>query len=532
MSRKTVEISLSPGRLTVALGERCANIDLEEQLWETAWSEGLRPLDKPLTDALTELGVPGADGLLVYRSPTAIAEVFSYPVKAGAAEEAAALALADALGRPLEQCTWSLQTLSATTRPTVQTVILAAGDIAATAEVIEQWTRRAGVRLVHAEPADARALALVAGAVRCGPGGACRAVLRMDDAGSVFAAGSGERLAFVRCVGIGLDQFVEALTRPIPRKGGVAGPAQLGRAKAREILMRVGVPEPAQIVDEALGIRGGDLLPLMQPALQRLLIEIKQSLRFGLDDAERTSLMIGLDGPGAAIPGLAATIASAVDRPVAPCAPPTKPLKLRRMSTLAPSAREAIAMRRASVALRAGAVGAAALIAFETFSAVRREKAIGAEIAAIEIDAERAGEAIASAEAQRSVAAALTDAQAKLDASFGRRTDWMAFLRELAVLTPESVRFTEIAGSYESGLPMASLHGVAWFEEADTDASGEGPITRYLDALRASPLVDRVELGETQRSDFEGRPARRFSLRVSLVGGAEWEFPGQLEPAP
>lgn len=528
----TVEISLSPGRLTVALGDRCARIDLDEQSWEAVWAEGLRPLDRPLTEALRELGVARADGLLIYRSPTAIAEVFSYPVKAGAAEEAATLALADALGRPLEQCTWSLRTLSTTTRPAVQTVILAAGDSAATAEVIEQWARRAGVRLVHAEPADARALALVAGAVRSGPAGVCRAVLRIDDAGAVFAAGSGERLAFVRCVGIGLDHFVESLTRPIQQKGGLAGPAPLSRARAREILMRVGVPEPSQIVDDASGLRGADLLPLMQPALQRLLIEIKQSLRFGLDDAERAALTIGLDGPGAEVPGLATTIASAVDRPVMMCPPPTRPAKPRRMSTLAPSAREAIIVRRASLALRAGAVAAAALIAFETYGSMQREKAIGLEIGEIAAEAERAGEAIAAAEAQRSIGAALAEAQSRLDASFGRRADWTAFLRELSLLTPESVRFTEIAGLYESGLPVASLHGVAWFEASDIDAAGEGPIMEYLDALRASPLVERVELGETQRSDFEGRPARRFSLRVSLVGGAAWEFPGPSEAAP
>ncbi len=529
MSRKTVQIELSPGRLTVRSARAERMVEIEDGAWEQAWADGLRPLDRPLRQALDELQIGPADAALLYRSPTMVAEVFSYPVKPAAASEAAMMALADALGRPLEDASWSLRTLAATARPRAQTVILACGDHNETAELLCDWLARADLRLIEAEPADARALAEVAAIVRSGARAeGCRAALRLDPGGGVFAASEAGHIAFVRSISIGADHFVEALTRPIRR---AAGALQLSRAQARDIWARFGVPEPQQIVDEALGLRGADLLPLVQPVLQRLIVDVKQSIRFGLQDASRSSVQVEMIGPAAATPGLSEALAAAIDRPVAPCAIARTGAAARPMSALAPSAREGILFRRAALALRLGALLAFAQLGYEGYARHAEKRDLDAQIAAIETDAENAQALLALAEERMELAAALEAAEAQLELAFGNRIDWLAAMREIAAVTPEEIRFTEIAAVYESGVPIASLHGVAWLTDESEDVA-ESPIMRCLEALRASPLVERVELGEAQRAEIEGRASRRFSLRAALVGSPAWDFssPAEVEP--
>lgn len=529
MPRKTIQIELSPGRLTVRSARAERMIEIEDGAWEQAWADGLRPLDRPLRQALDELKIGPADAALLYRSPTMVAEVFSYPVKPAAANEAAMMALADALGRPLEDAAWSLRTLATTARPRVQTVVLACADHNETAELLCDWLARAGLRLIEAEPADARALAEVAAIVRSAARAeGCRAALRLDPGGGVFAASEAGHIAFVRSIGIGADHFVESLTRPIRR---AAGPLQLTRSQARDIWSRFGVPEPQQTIDDALGLRGADLLPLIQPVLQRLIVDVKQSIRFGLQDASRSSVQVELIGPSAATPGLSEALAAAIDRPVAPCAIAGAGASAKPMSTLAPSAREGILFRHASMALRLGALLAIAQLGYEGYARFTEKRDLQTQIAAIETDFENAQALLNLAEERRDLAVALDAAEAQLELAFGQRIDWLAAMREIAAVTPEQVRFTEIAAVFESGVPFASLHGVAWLTDESEDVA-QSPIMRCLEALRASPLIERVELGEAQRAEIEGRASRRFSLRAALVGSPAWDFTSLSEVEP
>ncbi|MBL0921889.1 MAG: hypothetical protein IBJ10_07150, partial [Phycisphaerales bacterium] len=499
MRATTVEIELSPGRVSATQGRRRAVVDLDPAAWERAWAEDLHPLDAPLAKALREIGVARGRASLVYRSPTAVAEIYCYPVKPARAMEAASLALADALGAPLDESAWSIRTLRAARRGNPQTVMLAAAERAATAESIERWIARSGLRLMGAEPGGARALAAVA-ATTLQRGGGRFAALRLDDDGGVLAASIDGRIAFVRSLGLGLNDFVEALTRPVRTPSGAQ---TLSLAQARAVLERVGVPEPSQVVDESLGVMGSDVLPLIQPALQRLLVEIKQSLRFGLDESDRTELTIELLGPGAGVPGLGETIAAAVERPVVPggrCAATLR--RSPRMSTLAPSARRRIMGRRATMAMRAGVAAAACLAAWDVSVAMTQERTLRAQSDALAAEVERAQASLLAMERASALEAAALEGWGRIEASFGRRADWLAVLREIAAVTPGEIRYSEVAGGQESGSPVATLSGVAWAGEGEA-ASGDGPIMRLVDALRTSPLVDRVELGETQRADMD-----------------------------
>src|SRR5690606_4687241 len=64
------------------------------------------------------------------------------------------------------------------------------------------------------------------------------------------------------------------------------------------------------------------VLPLLQPVLQRIFVELKQSFRKVLREGRDGQTLIEMSGPGAVIEGLDAAIARAVDaeilRPTGP----------------------------------------------------------------------------------------------------------------------------------------------------------------------------------------------------------------------
>jgi len=119
-------------------------------------------------------------------------------------------------------------------------------------------------------------------------------------------SGADRRLLFVRTVNSGTESLAEVLCRPL-RRARAAAHAQiitLPHDAARKMLLAVASPRerPDPRPSEP---PGSSLLPHLQPVLQRLSIEIKQSLRFGVTEADRPKVRIRLAGPGAAIPGLA-----------------------------------------------------------------------------------------------------------------------------------------------------------------------------------------------------------------------------------
>ena len=59
-----------------------------------------------------------------------------------------------------------------------------------------------------------------------------------------------------------------------------------------------------RLIGEGYGLAGTQVVPLLQPVLQRFIVELRQSLRFGLNDNDRANLSLFITGPGSAVKGL------------------------------------------------------------------------------------------------------------------------------------------------------------------------------------------------------------------------------------
>lgn len=531
---QTVAIELSPGRLDVALTARGkfvrgVGVLLDPNEWSGAWSDGLRPLDGRLATLLRELGVrEGARADVVHRGPDVAAEVYALPMKRGQAVNAARLALADAVMYPLDEATTYAGVICADRSGDArQTHTLACADTEGGAQTIVDWLGRAGLKAGSVVSGEALCLSA---AVREAVGEASTAVVRLGDRSSVIAAGARGRLSFVRQTDIGVQHMVEALTRPLKR--GV-DEVRLTREEASELLFRVGVPEDGNgVVDARRGLRASDVMPALQPVLQRLLVDLKQSLRFGLDERDAAETAILLVGPGSAVPRLDELLAENTGlrveaRPLgtgneaAGACPADGDLRcaLREgwgVGALLPASERSLravgAMKRGMLLGAVAGLGIVLTSAWGGWSALgEARKARTAAVAA----AEHAEELIERKQTSDTLSTEVARVEAAVVAKLGERADWEAALLELARLTPEDVWLTDVRGEYDEETPVLRLRG--YVASSGTGEASREALTAFFATLGASPLVERSELGATQRSDLDGRPAMHFDGVLELV---------------
>jgi len=352
---------------------RSAHIELDAQKWRQAWEDGLSPFDAPLAELLETLGVSGKTVDVAYRSPSSFAEIITVPASGAAAISAARLALADHLGYSPEANPHSVHPVATgRTGGASVTHALSIADRSEISDTIDSWLRGAGCRLGAAVPTSAGALLdAVANHARLPDAASVTAL--MDRYCTLLTVASGDALRLIRRIEVGFEDLVPPMTRPIDRAGESGDAVRFTPRQARRIALTHGVPEFSTTIDEVTGLSGKDILPLIQPALQRLVIEIKQSLRFELSEQERDGASITFSGPFGALPNLARTVcdqleASRQDAPGADAiAQPDRPflgddhraVRLSRLARSRPilSQRISTEQRVASVhrGLRAGA---------------------------------------------------------------------------------------------------------------------------------------------------------------------------------
>ena len=221
IGRDQILIGLSPTCLRVGTlsGGKVGKVTctpLEPGEWEQAWDQELKPFDAKLTAALTDMGIgKGSRARVVYFSQRATAEVFSLPVKGGAAFQAAQFSLTESLPSRDEVWPTSLTTLasdkSSATAP--KTHVLGVADSATATEVLAAWVERAGLKAGELIPAKAAALAQAVRVARTLPASGTHALLWVDDHATVLAGWSDGRLIFARSLDFGYWMLAEAMMR-------------------------------------------------------------------------------------------------------------------------------------------------------------------------------------------------------------------------------------------------------------------------------------------------------------------------------
>ncbi len=584
--RARVVVKISPSRLEAVLyrGSRAAarrsrRLDNSAAL-SRDWPNALSSLLVPLSGMVAELKAEGEHATLIYAaSPTLVTNVSSCHVATGesAAVDAAELGLANLCPFPLDDNVSGTQLLytdpspgrhardthAADGPPSAAPAMLhlaSSADTLATSAALAALARGAG--LVPDEIVPAEALVIRA-AVELATTRATRqhgtaAVLWMSEHGCALAAASRDvrqpdappRLAFVRAIALGVETFVDALTKPLQARPldapkNAVDPDEtvtLDRDEARHVLATVGIPAADTPIPGYPLLSGASLLPALHPVLQRLSVEVKQSVRFGLPDAERGRLRLTIAGGGERIAHLAPIIArqSGIDThsrtpehaPPAPAPEPAEPDPdtgdgfidavlpyLGKCVNLAPPdvARSATIVR-VKQAMWLGVAAALAIVGFDAYS-VRIDLSHQRErLASLQTVIEQSRDDVELSE--RAAAAALESAKlrARIRAAVPETPDWAALLAAISTITPSDARLTDITASLDitGGDRPAALGRCRLAGYMPTDAPAGGSVSRriddYLAALNASPIVAGTQLGPTRLVQSQLGPARSFEI--------------------
>ena len=526
-----LEISSTELRLTPAPRARGASIvaSIPPEDRDHSWERGLEPLETALRALVERAGCAGADAVVLATRPNGIVQARSTAGSGSAARDAALLALEDSASLVMGEDPMAATVVGRDQTGEPRRVhTLAAGDRAADAHTLVALVERCGLRVTALAPAEAMTLAALSAealsvGASAGKKGVPVVVFRFDREHAGLAAMAQGRLLFTRSIGIGVRDLAEALTRSIC---GSAGEITLDEDEARALLEREGVPAFDREVDPARGIRGRDLLPLIQPILQRLVVEVKQSLRFGMEEPDRATARLRVTGVGADLPGLGAVIAEETGLTLEEPAPSKKKpgdwdaeraraaADLAQRLNLLPRGDVAVRVgRRMRVGLIAGLALAGLILVVDAGTSAWAAHALQGRIDTLRPIAAK----LENAHVRYSAAvAALTTTRrsvSQIIALAPPRSHWDAFLAELSRRTPVTIRLDSVAGARHEDSADITIDGVA---QAESAADARRAIAGFIESLRACPLVASVELGGVRRSGSDGGD-QTFSAVVTII---------------
>lgn len=538
--QRQVIIEVSPSRHELAvfendvlIGRRAARPSRETEAGD--WTQALLALEAELPAWVQELGAGGCPATVIYTGPDTVASVHDCPASAGEhrAKLAARLAMADTISFPLAQnahaetCLFRDRNAPEGEQPKLRTLAIA--DTEATILGLALAIERSGLKPNRFVPAPGASLAaaietLVSGAVEGSP----HVVLWVGEHASVITAGDGKRVAFARLIPVGTETLVEALARPAAAAD--TGSALLvDRCAAREMLFASGIPTVDGWRDSTTSLDAKAVLPLIQPVLQRLAVELKQSIRFGLSPESRGRAVLAVCGPGSHIAGLGESVSGSAALGMADHAPAQRSASATlhgdiatvlalgaRAPVLTP--REVAAGRSLTTARRAAWVGAALGLlaigadAVESWDHLRETRRT---LGSLALDGSYGGST-----AQQAMQAALAArmgvnrAEAREREQFGAESPHGDVLRAISALTPEAIKLTEITFAENNSKARCELRGLV---SGDAEGSDSERFRGYASALGACPLIADTKLGETRRATEGDYQTLSFALTLDLV---------------
>lgn len=501
-----------------------------------AWRRSLASIAPSLRDAVTGLGAAKLPARVYYQSPTACAD--HAPMTLASlrdARQAAILSSAERLDCPMNDAVFRTIVVGRNEGSPATTHLVVAADEDRTLAAIADMASQAGLAFQGAVLIDAATMTRLVSHALESKSQHC-AHLYIGEHRSFFVIAHEGNVLFARAISIGIDALVTSLTRPI-RGGASQAPFALDREEARALLNRWGFPQREAIVDAARGISGSQVIPLLQPVLQRFIVELRQSLRFALSEDQRRRISVVAMGPGAALPGFAGILSAELDLDVQPgsgredssASPPDSPgdelidamrdARLARELGLQPTIlQQRHATRRVQRCLWTGAAAAIALMAFD---GLRNHERL--------IELRRQAQLLTTrsddAKALENVTARVTSASAemaKLEGLIVRETGTKvapgAMLHELGLMTPASIRLTEVSLRRADARVTGSIAGYAFQEREETPNRDLQP---FIERLRTSPLLEDVVLSNVQGGSLREAVTQRFEIGLVAVSAAD-----------
>lgn len=538
MNRKTVVVGLFADRMDVLVCLRddiiaSRRIECTFGTDPISWRKTVDDAGRKLGAVVDELKVSDLPCFVLYRNPTAYTDATSLAVSSSShARQAAVLGCAESLSCPLDDAATTTYVIGRDRSgdpPHTHVAVAADHDDALAA--LAAMVTEAGLQFLSATPIDAVLMARTASrALHANQSN--QGYLYIGEQRSFFVIADHGRILFCRQINLGSESLASGLTKSIRAAQGVTL-MELTLSDARDMLFRVGIPKRDQIVHETLGLVGSQIIPLMQPVLQRFTVELRQSLRFGVPEEHRQSVQLHVSGPGGAIPNLPEVIGAElglsthVDQQYSAfsCIDPASAgseigdvLSDSRLHTeleLRPTElATARAMTRLQRWLWAGAAAALIVIAADTVHYQSKLSRVKDQIAALESQSidrtalQQAGEKLFKA------ITAMDNLEAEIAKECNTAINVRACLQEFSSVTPDSIRLMSIAFSQDKGKTVGRLTGHA---VDHNDVAGRTQIEPFVHNLKSSPLFDDVTLSNVQAGTVNGTTGHQFVITLAGV---------------
>ena len=509
-------------------------LPLELPFDATAWAKGVRTSGAALKEAVTALGCAGAPAVVTYRSPTQAVDMASFQLRSTSQCCTAAMltcteALRYSAGSAVCRAVAVGRDRSGSKR---QTHVVVAAERLDVVRALVEMIESAGLTFDSATPIDA---AIMAGLLRKAlrHSGPQQGWLHFGEHSSFFILGGQGAVRFERSISLGVETIAKSLTRPI-RLPEVSEPIELASATGKKILHEHGIPESDdEVVNTEHELTRRHIMPLIQPVLQRFIVELRQSLRFGLsEESERQSINITMTGPGSTIPGFAALIAWELRLNVdidphyagydylTPASPGSELMEavgtnrgFLSQLNLQPSE---VARRRQLGQMRRWLwSGAAAALAVVGADAYRLHLLLG--------DAENEAAALATASSAvkslqetearlLAVIGSMDELEQTIAAEVGTSINLRAILHEFSRITPESVRITSMQIRRNAETMTGRISG-----RAAPIGGTKTELEPFIEALKGSPLFENVVLRNVQVDSLGPTSGQRFDVGFEAV---------------
>jgi hypothetical protein len=499
--RKSPRLDIFPMWIGVTTAKGTERVATDPAAWERVVAGGFAEIEPVVRELVQRTGIRGSKVEVVVETKGGSVELLTLPVGYQESVTASEMRLRDGLG--------TTDILSAAARVGGEgaggkgpTTLLIAGETTARIESLDHVLRSAGV--IPFRVVAARAHAMVSAVAQVGAMLPARAaaVLWIGPSGTVLAGGAGAACTFARTLGAGYDALIDAVQRAASECTGIDA------AASADALGTHGIPTRGSMMGE--GLPGDWVLPILQPVLQRLGIEIKQTLRFGLPEGEANRVEVVLAGEGSTIPRLA-TVLSALIETSTSVAEAASDDRAADLWFIPPARARAASKRRLVSAAALGLAAAGVAIGGDAWWSIR-------ELASVRAEVRENVELLEQTEHDRADherLASLTHELGRLDAlakgTLGPKPSWAAALAMLTQLGVSGMQIHEITGAGGGEEPTLTIKGLL-----PATGEGDGSMLTVLHRLRGSPLAVQVRPGSTRLVESEDGRALYFTATVTL----------------
>jgi|GEM_PF-3452412 len=518
-----VIIEVSPARLALHLastGQILAEQEMPSGDWQEDFAGSLSAHTPWLAQQVAGHKLAGAGAAVWYFRDATPVIVSSCP-KVVSGESAAQLALSEASTLPAFDTATCVLKLGIDRSGQVdqQHHSLAFAESDSILLALQDFAEAASLRFAGAVPHSATAIATAFGHAAAAAIASPIVSLYLGVQCSAIVASDAGRIRFARTLPIGIAPLAQIIERELARV--ISEQPNAGQTIAElpsgpvAKLMLTGIPRRGVPCGNLPGISLDAIVPFVQPVLQRLAVEIKQSIRFGFSEQTRSAVRLVICGPGAAVGGLGeivATLSGSGSHEIASPASSPVPQALRDqmlVATTVASTRRGYQLRRSMIV---GSLLAVCAIAVDAGLARLAISQLQREIAVLSTSAGGASSTLALADNAASAEGTIAAVGARVRAWAHPAIRPELLSREIAAAVAGDALLQEVDFRTDKSSGIVRLRGVS--------TSGDSRTVRdIVSRLANSPMFTDAKLDALRKGGrtAAGKEGEIFELTLRIA---------------